>query len=120
MVVGRLRRDIEVARSLLCRMPGCDEAQDLDLAWSQSGQSLGRIPAGGLTGAGEHRLGRLRAEPPLPDSTAQLGRGGGVAQRGPVWPCLSRSLKSLGRRQDAGRGREIARLCVSVIAAAIE
>ena len=51
MVVGGLGRDIELAGRFLRRMPGRDQAQDLDLARGQARQPLGRRPARGLTGA---------------------------------------------------------------------
>src|SRR3954471_16061059 len=73
MVVGGFRRDIELARRLFRRVAARYQAEDFDLARSQSGQALGRIPAGGLAGARKHRLDRFGAELSLPDSTAELG-----------------------------------------------
>ena len=120
MVVGGLGRDIELAGRFLGGMPGRDQPQDLDLARGQSGQPLGRVAAGGLTGAGEDRLDRVGAELSFPDRAAQLCGRGRIAQRGPVRPCLPRGLEGFGGGKDAGGRRKVAGLGVAVIAAAVE
>ena len=120
VVVGGLGRDIELAGRFLGRVAGRDQPQDLDLARRQARQPLGRRPARGLPGAGEHRLDRVGAELSFPDRAAQLCGRGRVAQRGPVGPRLARGLERFGGGKDAGGGRKVGAARVAVIAAAVE
>jgi len=45
MVVRGLGRDIELAGRFLRRIPRCNQPQNLDFAWGQSRQPLGRSAA---------------------------------------------------------------------------
>ena len=72
VVVGGLGRDLKLASGFLRRIAGRDQAQDLDFTRCQSGQPLGRVPAGGLAGRGEHGLDGVGTQLSLPDGAAQL------------------------------------------------
>ena len=120
MVVGGLGRDIELPRRFLGGMPGGNQPQHLDFARRQARQALGRRPARRLAGGGEDRLRGFAAELAFLDRAAQFRRRRRIAHRRAVGPCLPRGLERLRGGEDAGGGRKVGRLGVTVIAGAIE
>src|ERR1700683_1269171 len=120
MVVGGLGSDLELAGRLLRRMPGCDQSQDLNLARRQTRQTFGHVSAGGLTGAGEDRLDGIRAELSFPDGGAEFRGRSRIAQSGPMGPRFPGCLGGFGGSKDAGGGRKVGGLGVTMIAAAVE
>ena len=73
-----------------------------------------------LAGGGEHRLGGVGAEPPSRTSAAQRAAAAASLDRRPVRPVLARGLVGLGGGQNPRRRRQVGRLGVAMVAAAVE